>query len=158
MTFEQKLREIFWLQLIFESQIDIKFLEEFGISTMSTNNNSKDIMQAQLDVRSITCRTAKKDHICHFSGKAIEAGDSYWEITFTKADGGSHYTYRVSADEFEQFIKEKLFMVAGFDYEEMEADIGALGFTIDAMLEKYKDVPAFEARYLRAVSLGHRAK
>lgn len=135
---------------------DIKFPQELGTRNMSTSHTQKDTMQNLLDIRNITLRTAKKNHLCNFSGVGISIGDQYWEISFTRTEGGSHYTYRVAQHEFEQFIKEKVFMTLGDDYEEMEKDVSELGLKIDAMYEKYKDLPGFEEKYLRIVSLASR--
>ncbi len=137
-------------------KVDIKFLNQFGINNMTTHN-SKENMKTLLDVRNLIVRKAKKQHVCCFSGRTIYEGQDYWEIPYTQIDGTKHYTYRVALDELEQFVKEKLFMVAGQDVLEMDKDISQLGLQVEAMYEKYKDMPEFEDRYLRAVSLASRS-
>lgn len=141
---------------IFTVSADIKFLEELGINNMTTNN-LKENMTNLLDVRNLIVRKAKKAHTCSFSGRPIYEGQDYWELPYTQIDGSKHYTYRVALDELEQFVKEKLFMVAGQDVVSMEKDISELGLKIDAIHEKYKNMPEFEDRYLRAVSLASRS-
>lgn len=136
--------------------IDIKFLAKLGINNMTTNN-LKENMTNLLDVRNLIVRKAKKAHTCSFSGRPIYEGQDYWELPYTQIDGSKHYTYRVALDELEQFVKEKLFMVAGQDVVSMEKDISELGLKIDAIHEKYKNMPEFEDRYLRAVSLASRS-
>ncbi len=111
-----------------------------------------------MDVRALTQRTAKKKHTCSFSGRDIYEGQLYWEVSYTKDGSQAHYTYRVQNEEYEQFIKEKLYMSPGFDFTEMQKDIEALGMQVDAIYTKYGNMPGFSEKYLRVTSLAHRAQ
>lgn len=77
-----------------------------------------------MDIRSFKKVTAKKGHICNFSGRQIFPGEQYWCLSYTDGwEKETHKTYRVSEVEFEQFVKEKLFMGDACDYECMEKEV-----------------------------------
>lgn len=79
-----------------------------------------------MDIRSLKKITAKKGHLCNFSGRQIFPGEQYWCLSYVddfNYEGKQHQTYRVSELEFEQFVKEKLFMADSCDYECMEREV-----------------------------------
>lgn len=139
-----------------EHMFDIKFdgASRNNISEGNINNIGEEKMStgSMLDVREIDVVTAKKDHTCNFSGREIKDGDQYFSITYTN-ENGDHRTYRVEYDEFQQFVKEKLFMEPGYDYTAMEGDIDMLVGHVRQFYDKYGDVPGVKDRVKRIRNL-----
>jgi hypothetical protein len=99
-----------------------------------------------MDIRSLKKVTAKKGHICSFSGRQIFPGEFYWNISYVHPlEGDNHETYKVSEEEFEQFVKEKLHMCYSPDYSQMEAEVllNKVAGTRPNLTKLFGDIPNF---------------
>lgn len=94
------------------------YLSRIQNNQMNTANETKSMM---VNIRNVTTRLARKSHVCNFSGQLIKEEELYYEISYLK--GEDHRTYRVHRDELVQFIKEKVWMEIGKDFDSMTKDL-----------------------------------
>ncbi len=94
-----------------------------------------------VNVRNVTTRLARKSHVCNFSGREINTGELYYEISYLRGD--DHRTYRVHRDELIQFIKEKVWMEVGKDFDSMAQDLSKAIVNPEdtSLITKNSDVP-----------------